>query len=243
MSVLDGWTEGEFTANGVTHPTYRKGEGPGVIVIHEIPGVTPDVIAFAEEVVAQGHTVVMPSLFGKPGAGDGPVSMAKTAAQLCVSREFLRMATNTTTPVATWLQALARDLHEELGGPGVGAVGMCFTGGYALAMLADAPIAAPVLAQPSAPFAVTPGRSRDLGLSPVDLDKVKAKVSAGCEVLGLRYKNDKAVGSRFDTLRKELGENFIAVEFPGIKHATLTVHRQQEAVDRVLAFFAEKLKV
>jgi dienelactone hydrolase len=243
MSVLDGWTKGEFTADGVTHPTYRKGEGPGVIVVHEIPGMTPEVMRFAEEVVAQGHTVVLPHLFGTPGAKVGPLSMAKAGAQICVSREFLRLATHTTTPVAKWLQALATDLHKELGGPGVGAVGMCFTGGYALAMLAGAPIAAPVLAQPSAPFPVTPGRSRDLGLSPADLDSVKAKVSAGCQVMGLRYKNDKAVGSRFDTLRKELGDNFIAVEFPGIKHATLTMHRQQEGVDRVLAFFAEKLKV
>ncbi len=241
MSALEGWTRSEFAADGVTHPTYRKGEGPGVIVIHEIPGITPQAQAFADEVVTQGHTVVMPHLFGTAGAKVGPRSMAQAAQQICVSREFLRMATGTTTPVATWLRALARDLHDELGGPGVGAVGMCFTGGYALAMLADAPIAAPVLAQPSAPFAVTPGRGRDLGLSPADLDAVKAKVSAGCQVLGLRYKNDLAVGSRFDTLRKELGDNFIAVEFPGIRHSTLTLHRQQEGVDRVLAFFKEKL--
>lgn len=241
MTALEGWNRSEFTADDVTHATYRKGQGPGVIVIHEIPGITPQVLAFAEEVVAQGHTVVMPHLFGTPNAKVGPRSMAQAAQQICVSREFLRMATHTTTPVAVWLRALARDLHAELGGPGVGAVGMCFTGGYALAMLADAPIAAPVLAQPSAPFAVTPGRSRDLGLSPADLSSVKEKVSAGCQVLGLRYKNDLAVGSRFDTLRKELGDNFIAVEFPGIKHSTLTLHRQQEAVDRVLAFFKEKL--
>ncbi len=241
MSDLPGWTRSDFTADDVTHPTYRKGEGPGVIVIHEIPGITPQVLAFAEEVVQQGHTVVMPHLFGTPGAQVGPRSMAQAARQICVSREFLRMATNTTTPVAVWLRALAKDLHAELGGPGVGAVGMCFTGGYALAMLADAPIAAPVLAQPSAPFAVTPGRCRDLGLSPADLDAVKEKVSAGCQVLGLRYKSDRAVGGRFDRLRAELGDNFIAVEFPGIKHSTLSQHRQQEGVDRVLAFFKEKL--
>jgi len=241
MSALASWTKSSFTHDGVTHPTYRHGEGPGVIVIHEIPGITPQVAAFADEVVDQGFTVVMPSLFGTDGAGVNPVSMAKTAGQLCVSREFLRLAKGTTTPVASWLRALAKDLHAELGGPGVGAVGMCFTGGYALAMLADAPIAAPVLAQPSAPFSVTPGRGRDLGLSPADLDAVKAKVAAGCQVLGLRYKNDIAVGTRFDTLRKELGDNFIAVEFPGVKHSTLTLHRQQEGVDRVMAFFKEKL--
>ena len=56
-----------------------------------------------------------------------------------------------TSPVARWLRSLARELHAQLGGPGMGAVGMCFTGGFALAMLADAPIAAPVLAQPAAP--------------------------------------------------------------------------------------------
>ena len=242
MTGLDGWAKDEFTADGVTHPTYRKGEGPGVIVIHEIPGMTPEVIAFAEEVVAQGHTVVMPHLFGTPGAKASPRSYAHSIGQICVSREFLRFATHTTTPVAIWLRALATDLHAELGGPGVGAIGMCFTGGYALAMLAGAPIAAPVLAQPSAPFPVTRGRGRDLGLSPADLDAVKAKVNAGCQVMGLRYKNDIAVGSRFETLRRELGDNFIAVEFPGAKHGTLTMHRQQEGIDRVLAFFKEKLQ-
>jgi dienelactone hydrolase len=122
-------------------------------------------------------------------------------------------------------------------------VGMCLTGGYALAMLADAPVAAPVLAQPASPAPIGKERRADLGLSPGDLESVKAKVQAGCQVLGLRYEDDPAVGTRFDTLRRELGENFIAVEFPGRKHATLTEHRQQAAVDRVLAFFDEKLKI
>jgi hypothetical protein len=85
-------------------------------------------------------------------------------------------------------------------------------------------------------------RRADLGLSSQDLESVKAKVAAGCQVLGLRYEGDPAVGTRFDTLRRELGDNFIAVEFPGRKHATLTEHRQQAGVDRVLAFLEEKLK-
>lgn len=152
------------------------------------------------------------------------------------------VATLTGSAVATWLQSLARELHRELGGPGVGAVGMCLTGGYALAMLADAPVAAPVLAQPASPAPVGKARRADLGLSQRDLVSVREKVKAGCQVLGLRYEDDPAVGTRFDTLRRELGDNFIAVEFPGRKHATLTEHRQQAGVDRVLAFFEEKLK-
>ena len=141
-----------------------------------------------------------------------------------------------------WLRSLARELHAQLGGPGVGVVGMCLTGGFALAMLADAPIAAPVLAQPASPVPVGKARRADLGISRADLESVKAEVAHGCQVLGLRYERDLAVGTRFDTLRRELGDDFIAVEFPGRKHATLTEHRQQEGVDRVLEFFEEKLK-
>ena len=242
MSLLDTWARGQHTVDGVTHPTYRKGTGPGVIVIHEIPGMTPEVIGFAEEVVAAGFTVVLPHLFGEPEAPMNPVTLARSMTQVCVSREFTKLATGQTTPVAGWLRSLARELHDELGGQGVGALGMCFTGGFALAMMVDPAIAAPVLAQPSAPFAVTPGRSRDLNLSPADLDTVRQRAAAGCEVLGLRYRKDPAVGKRFETLTREIGDAFIRVELEGRGHSTVTAHRQQEAVDRVLGFFADKLR-
>jgi hypothetical protein len=118
---------------------------------------------------------------------------------------------------------------------------MCFTGGFALAMMVDPAVVAPVLAQPSAPIAVTPKRSADLNLSPADLAVVKERAAAGCPVLGLRYRSDPMVGRRFDTLTREIGDAFIRVEFEGRQHATLTEHRQQEGVDRVLAFLAERL--
>jgi dienelactone hydrolase len=241
MTLLETWTLGEHSFAGITHPTYRKGSGPGVVIIHEIPGLTPEVIGFAEEVVASGYTVVMPHLFGEPEAPATAATAMKVLGRVCVSNEFTKLATGVTTPVAGWLRSLARELHDELGGPGVGALGMCFTGGFALAMMVDTSVAAPVLAQPSAPFAVSPARSRDLNLSPSDLAAVKARAAAGCQVLGLRYKQDPAVGKRFETLTSEIGDAFIRVEFEGRKHSTLTVHRQQEAVDRVLGFFEEKL--
>jgi dienelactone hydrolase len=242
MTLLDSWTRGEHAAGGVTHPTYRKGSGPGVIVIHEIPGLTPEVIGFAQEVVDAGHTVVLPHLFGTPEAPMSVAAVAKVVPRVCVSREFTTMATGQTSPVATWLRSLAHDLHEELGGPGVGALGMCFTGGFALAMMVDTAVAAPVLAQPSLPFAVGKRRGADLNLSPADLAAVKDRAAGGCQVLGLRYRKDAAVGTRFDTLTREIGDAFIRVEFDGKGHSTLTEHRQQEGVDRVLAFFAEKLR-
>jgi dienelactone hydrolase len=241
MDALSGWTRSDHSHDGTTHPVYRKGTGPGVVVIHEIPGITPEVAAFADEVVDAGFTVAMPHLFGTPGAPMTVPAVAGAIGRICVSRELSMLALGRTQPVAGWLRSLARDLHAELGGPGVGALGMCFTGGFALAMMVDTAVTAPVLAQPSAPFAVTPKRSADLNLSPADLAVVKERAAAGCEVLGLRYRSDPAVGRRFDTLTRELGDAFLRVEFDGKGHGTLTEHRQQEGVDRVLAFFAEKL--
>jgi dienelactone hydrolase len=246
MSLLDSWTLGEHTGDSLsgrtlTFPTYRKGSGPGVIVIHEVPGLTPKVIGFAEEVVAAGFTVVLPHLFGTPETKNNPLTVASTLRQVCVSKEFTKLATRETSPVTGWLRSLSRELHAELGGPGVGALGMCFTGGFALAMMVDDSVAAPVLCQPSAPFPVGRTRAADLNLSPADLGVVKDRAAGGCQVLGLQYDKDLATGTRFETLTREIGDAFIRVEFPGRKHSTVTEHRQQEGVDRVLAFFSEKL--
>jgi dienelactone hydrolase len=242
MSLLETWTRAEHEAeDGMTRPTYRKGTGPGVIVIHELPGITPAVIAFAEEVVASGFTVVMPHLFGRPETPANAGTTASALIQVCSSAEFTKLATGVTAPMSSWLRDLARTLHTELGGRGVGALGMCFTGGFALAMMVDESVAAPVVAQPSVPFAVSKKRGADLNLSPADTDAVVARAAAGCQLLGLRYRTDRATGTRFDVLRNLLGDNFIGVELEGKGHATLTEHRQQEAVDRVLAFLHQKL--
>ncbi len=125
--------------------------------------------------------------------------------------------------------------------PGVGALGMCFTGGFALAMMVDDSVAAPVVAQPSVPFVPGEKRAADLNLSPADLAVVKER-AAHCQVLGLRYRSDPLVGTRFTTLTEELGPDFLAVELEGRGHSTLTEHRSQQPVDAVLEFFAARLR-
>ncbi len=242
MTFPEGWVQGTHTSDGISHPTYRQGNGPGVIVIHEIPGVTPKVAAFAQEVVDAGYTVVMPSLFGPDAADPTGRVLAGAFAKVCVSREFTKLRTGVTAPLAGWLRSLARELHAELGGPGVGALGMCFTGGFALAMMVDPAVVAPVVCQPSAPFPIGSTRSRDLNLSPGDLDIIKGRCAAGQEVLGLRFVTDPAVGKRFETLTTELGDAFIRVEFEGKGHSTVTEQRQQAGVDAVLDFFAANLR-
>jgi len=241
MTALAGWDESSFSAGGTAYPVYRRGTGPGVIVVHEVPGITPKVQGFAEEVVDAGFTVVMPSLFGTPGEPMGVGNVLKSLGRVCVSSEFAAWHAGQTSPVTQWLGALAEQLHTELGGPGVGALGMCFSGGFTLGMMVGGHVAAPVLSQPSMPFPVTPRLRRDLNLAPPDLAAVKERVAAGCPVLGLRYTGDPAVGDRFTTLRKELGEGFLAVELPGKGHSVLTEHRDDASVQRVLDFFRERL--
>jgi dienelactone hydrolase len=242
---IAGWDQSSFTHEGVTHPTWRKGTGPVVIVVHEIPGVTPKVIEFAERVVNQGFTVVMPLLVGEVGRGPSGAYIAQSMAKVCISREFTTMAMHKTSPIISWLRALAHQLHNEVGGIGVGAVGMCFSGGFALGMMVDDIMVAPVLSQPSLPFAIGGSRAADLNLSESDQARVVERAQAGCQVLGLRYTGDKLVGTRFATLHELLGDAFIAVEFASTSkqdHSVLTEQIQPEAVERVLRFFNDKLK-
>ena len=244
--VLAGWERGEFTSAGITHDTYRKGEGPGVIVIHEIPGITPMVAKFANEVVERGFTVVMPDLMGTPGKGPSMPYIVGSMAKLCVAREFAAFALNRTSPAIGWLRALARRLHGEVGGPGVGAVGMCFSGGFALGMMVDDIMLAPVLSQPSMPLPIGSARAASLHLSPGDEEAVIQRAQDGCQVLGLRFSEDRAIGTRFDTLREKLGDAFIAIELPSnakSDHSVLTEQRDDASVERVLDFFVEKLQV
>ena len=241
---IPGWDHSTFTHDDVSHETYRKGSGPAVVVVHEIPGITPKVLEFAERVVAQGFTVVMPLLVGEVGREPSGGYTASSMRKICISREFTTMAMRKTSPIISWLRALARQIHSEVGGVGVGAVGMCFSGGFALGMMVDDIMVAPVLSQPSMPFAVGSRRSGDLNLSPSDEARIVERAQAGCQVLGLRFTGDKLVGTRFNSLRELLGDAFVAVEFESSTkqdHSVLTEQIQEEVVVRVLEFLKLKL--
>ena len=256
---LEEFAESTFTHDGVSRPVFRGGAGPAVIVIHEVPGLHPEAIAFGRRVVDAGFTVYMPSLFGSPGKPFGWGYTVRSISGACVAREFVTMATDRTSPIISWLRKLAADAHAECGGPGVGAVGMCFTGGFALGMMVDETMLAPVLSQPSLPFSVGRKRKASVGISDADFERVQERAAHGACVLGLRFTADPAVPpERFETLRRELGDAFIAVEIDssrgnphGIKkraHSVLTLdlvdepgHPTRAALERVLAFLQERL--
>ena len=257
---LTGWIAEPFTGGGLTHDVFRKGEGPGVVLIPEIPGAHPGVFALGNHLVDSGFTVAIPSLFGEPGK---PIAMAyalKIIARVCVAREFAALATDKQRPVTQFLRALARDLNEKTPGKGVGVIGQCFTGSFALAAAVDDAVLAPVLSQPSTPFPLTAKQRRDPGLSEVELGVVADRAAdGGLCALGLRFSADwMAPRERFATLKARLGDAFEVIEidsspgnphgFSARAHSVLTEdlreidgHPAYEARKKVVAFLAERL--
>jgi dienelactone hydrolase len=215
-AALSAYDKFAFADGAWTRDVYRRGRGPAVIVIHEIPGLHPLMVRFADRVAAAGMTVYLPVLFGEP----------------------------------------ARRAHAECGGKGVGAIGMCFTGGFALAMMTEPAVVAPVLSQPSLPVALgSKQRAADIGASPEEIACVKRRFAEeGLSMIGLRFKSDRSVpDARFATYKREFGASFEAIEVEDADalkgdrppHAVLTIHMKEEgptkaAEQRVIAFFKER---
>ena len=215
--------------------------------------------AFGRRVADEGFTAVLPHLFGTPGKSLSATYALGQMARACISREFLVLAQRGSSPITNWLRALCRQVHGECGGPGVGAVGMCLTGNFALSLMLDEAVMAPVLSQPSLPFPVSKGHKSALHLSDDDLAVVKRRAAAGCGVLGLRFTADPMCPpERFETLRRELGDGFEGIEIesgkgnphgiPRIAHSVLTKdlvdeagHPTRAALERVLSLFRERL--
>lgn len=266
FDALTNYQRFDFNDGPWTRPVFRRGSGPAVIVIHEMPGLHPLVIDFADRVAAAGMTVALPSLFGKPGK---PVSMGYGLSEMlkgiCIRREFSVWATNRSSPIVDWLRALARKLHGECGGAGVGAVGMCFTGNFALAMMTEPAVVAPVLSQPSLPLPAGPGSAKRrgaMGVSDAEVTCAKERFEAeNLSMIGLRFRGDPFVpDERFDTYKRTFGNRFEAIELDAADalpntgmtpHSVLTVHLDNADPDgptkraerRVIEFFSQRLGV
>jgi dienelactone hydrolase len=262
MIPLDGFDATDFSHGGTVRPVYRRGRGPAVVVMHEVPGITPEVTTFAKTVSEHGFTAIVPSLFGTPGkAFSIPYNTAELA-RACVGREFFLLATRRASPITDWLRALCRSVHAEIGGPGVGAVGMCITGNFALTLMLEPCVLAPVLSQPSLPLPIGRRRREALHLADDVLDVVKGRAERDdLTVLGLRFTGDwLCPRDRFRRLERELGRRFEAIEIdsslgnpdrtPWYAHSVVTSpllersgHPTQAALARVLTFLGSRLHV
>jgi dienelactone hydrolase len=248
--------------DGVTKVVHVAGSGPAVIVMTEMPGISPQVARFARWVRDAGFTVYMPSLFGRDGAVPGVEEGVAIFRRVCVSAEFRAFAANESSPVTTWLRSLARLAHGECGGPGVGAIGMCFTGNFALTMMLEPVMLAPVLSQPSLPLDDPAG----LEIAPEDLTAVRERLDRDdLTVLAYRFAGDSFCrAQRFAAYSEALGERFVARVLPdsaansdpppffkevvASPHSVVTAHLIDEAGqptiaarDEILAFFTARL--
>jgi len=262
MDMLDDFQQREFTFENVTKRVHVGGRGPAVIVMPEMPGISPDVARFARWVRAAGFCVYLPSLFGQDGAVPQVEEGIAVFRKICVSAEFRALAKGGERPITGWLRALARQAHSECGGPGVGAVGMCFTGNFALTMVLEPAVIAAVIAQPSLPLEAP----AEVDMSPTDLDAVKARLDRDdMTVLAYRFEGDAHCrAERFAAYRQALGSRFVARVLPDsaanttpppffrdvvrTPHSVFTAHLIDEAGqptlqarDEVLAFLRTRL--
>ena len=259
---LDDFTPRQITLDGIEKKVYTAGRGPAVVVMTEMPGISPHVARFARWVRDAGFTVYMPSLFGRDGAVPQAGEGAAVFKRACVSAEFRAFASNASSPVTQWLRALARFAHEACGGPGVGAIGMCFTGNFALSMMMEPAMLAPVVCQPSLPLDDPAGTN----VAADELAAVRQRLEReNLSVMAYRFEGDRfCKAERFAAFSLALGERFVARVLPDSSanpdtppffaqlvtspHSVVTAHLIDEAGqptvaarDEILAFFARRL--
>lgn len=204
---MQDFSEFSLTYNGITHPVYTQGNGAAVVIMHELPGLTPECLDFARRIADAGYTVFLPLMFGQPNV---PFSIPTTlgyAAQICISQEIYCFAKHRSSPITDWLRALCREAYDRCSQRGVGVVGMCLSGGFVLSMMADEVVMAPVISQPAHPFGLSAAHRAALGVSPDDLEKAKARAAQGIEPIAYRFTQDKVcTRARFETLKREFGD-------------------------------------
>lgn len=256
---LDDFTIEQMSFGGDTKRVYWSGTGPAVVVMTEMPGITPSVADFARRLVAEGFTVALPDLFGEAGREPTGAYIASSLVRGCVAREFVAFATNKTSPVVGWVRHLAVEAHRRCGGEAVGVVGMCFTGGFALGVAVETGVAVAVMSQPSLPLPLGKSRRADLGLDDDDRRAVAQRALAGelC-VVGLRFTEDPVVRpERFRALEELLGDSFIGIEidssdnnphgYSSKAHSVLTEEYSEvdsptkQAYETVVAHFRDRL--
>jgi dienelactone hydrolase len=251
-----------ITLEGAGKDVLVAGRGPAVIVMTEMPGISPEVARFARWVREAGFTVYMPSLFGRDGAVPQAEEGVAVFRRACVSAEFRAFAADEASPVTQWLRALARLAHAECGGPGVGAIGMCFTGNFAISLMLESSVLAPVAAHPSLPLE-HPGAT---GIGAAELAQVRERLERDdLTVLAYRFAGDKwCRAERFAAFERALGPRFVARILPddaanaepppffkhvvASPHSVVTAHLVDEAGsptlaarDEILAFFRRRL--
>ncbi len=235
MNVADfekfSFTAQLTTGETVTHDVYFAGDGPAILMIQELPGIDQDTLNLAQSLIDQGYSVYLPHLFGTFGR---KTLLRNTVRLFCVRREINLFARGKQSPITAWLRALCADIETRAGQGRIGVIGMCLSGSFALAMMADDAVLGAVASQPSLP--VFGGDALDMG--PDDIVECKAAMKAKGGALAMRYKNDKlARRETMQAIDAAFAPYIKTVAFEGAKHSLLTGDFNQAAYDEMSAYF------
>lgn len=187
---------------------------PPVLLLHEMPGLSPEVLELARSISDQGYTVYVPLLMGKPDENTDsdalffrransirfsdplwesrfqPAAGGHPATRQAGVVELAKLAT----------AILARHSHHRMG-----VIGNSFSGHLAMALAARMEeVAAPVTSQPAYPFSLV--TTSDVGLTGDEIAALRKRVAGGYQILGFRYEYDHICPrERFIQLRKYFG--------------------------------------
>lgn len=186
---LHGFERRGFNEAGLHCPVFVSDTGQApILLLHELPALTPEVAHLGRVLVAAGFRVYMPSLLGRPGQVPTAMDKANSGAQVCIRSEFNALGRGDhTRPIVAGLRRLAAQASDEANGASVGVLGLCLTGGFALAVALEAPVAAAVAAEPSLPLLAP----NNVDLSPADQTALASRLRAGeVRAMVLRFQGD-----------------------------------------------------
>lgn len=221
------WTEcfeQPFSHTGIIHSVFCLNDGstkPPVLLLHELTGLSPGTLAYAEE-LSKDFTVYVPLLFGEKEK----ISLVSGLSAFWVGGlvEFFPggewdIPAHGSAPIVGWLRGVVQKIGERHQQQRIGIIGNCMTGTIPLALFDHPQVGAGVVAQPALPMRFwwyTNADKESLGLSTDDLDKARGSQA---RIYGLRFETDCISDpAKLDTLRKEFGERFISGEIPASEY-------------------------
>lgn len=256
-----GFSQFDFAFDHIEKPVFKLGDDhqPAILIMLELPGMTRQTTEFAKRLHCEGYCIYLPLLFGQP---DQAPAVVANLTKVCISREFHLLATHKPSPISDWLRALCGHMRQAHGGRKVGAIGMCFTGGFVLSLLVDEHVIAPVMTQPGHAQGLMTRRARATpGVPEAHIQAAQRRCKEDkIDILGARFTQDRLCPkSRFDQLEQLLGQHFIRIEIDsslgnphGLKpwdHSVFTLayqdaegHPTRQAYERLVAFFEQRLQ-
>ena len=240
------FTAETFEGQRVTHDIYQRGSGAPVILLQELPGIGQETLALADRLVDAGHEVVMPHLFGPIGRISIGGNLVRV---LCLRKEFSVLAANRSSPIVAWLRLLCRDVRQSRGVSGVGVIGMCLTGNFAISLIADDSVLAAVASQPAMPFF----KQGALHMSAKDVTDVRNALDEKGAMQVLRFEDDPLCTSeKSECIHKAFNDDGATrideITLPGKGHSVLTLdfvdeegHPTRAALEKVLEYFTRQL--